>query len=82
MDGASRYAVGSCGYYFAKVVDRKTVRGKEVIVLNGGINHMARPALTGQFFPCELVSQVNGESNREKKQSYQIHGLYVQHSIT
>ena len=50
-----RFAVGECGYYFSKIIDRKTVRGKEILVLNGGINHIARPALVNQFFPCHSL---------------------------
>ena len=64
-----RYAVGECGHYLAKVIDVKTVRGKQLIVLNGGINHLARPALTNQFFPCELLRESNLPTS-----SYQVHG--------
>lgn len=52
-----RYTVAEIGTYFSKVIDRKTVRGREILVLEGGINHLARPALTGQPFPCEVMRQ-------------------------
>ena len=64
-----RYAVGECGHYLAQVVDVKEVRGKNIIVLNGGINHIARPALTEQPFPCTLLRETNID-----KKHYQIHG--------
>lgn len=64
-----RYSVGSCGRYFAQVIDRKHVRGTEILVLNGGINHIARPALTGQAFPCHLWRQ-----SEQPGLKYQVHG--------
>ena len=54
-----RYCIGHFGYYLTKVTDRKTVRGQEILVLDGGINHLARPALTGNQFPCELLRDSN-----------------------
>lgn len=48
-----RYSIGKFGSYFTKIVDIKSVRGKEIIVTEGGINHIARPALVGEAFPCE-----------------------------
>ena len=64
-----RFAVGECGYYLAKIVDVKEVRSKNLIVLNGGINHLARPALTKQAFPCELLRKSTSE-----KIEFQVHG--------
>jgi diaminopimelate decarboxylase len=43
-----RFLVGSAGAYVARVVDRKTVDGREVVILDGGIHHLLRPALVGQ----------------------------------
>lgn len=34
-----RYLVGECGLYLARVVDKKASRGKQYLVLNGGMNH-------------------------------------------
>lgn len=48
-----RYSVGDCGTYFTKIVDVKSVRSKKLIIIESGINHLARPALTSQAFPCE-----------------------------
>lgn len=64
-----RYAVGSSGHYMTKVVDKKVVRGKNILVLDGGINHIARPALVHQGFPCELFRESSAPAT-----SYQIHG--------
>ncbi|HVL52966.1 MAG TPA: alanine racemase [Vitreimonas sp.] len=43
-----RFLVGSAGAYLTRVVDRKAVDGREVVILDGGIHHLLRPALTGQ----------------------------------
>lgn len=64
-----RYTVGSCGKYFTKIVDIKNVRGKNIVVTEGGINHIARPALTGESFPCFAF-----ENSSEEKIEYQVHG--------
>jgi len=64
-----RYMVGQYGYYLSKVIDRKHVRGKDLLVLQGGINHMARPTLTNQTFPCEML-----RSSRSELSEFQIHG--------
>lgn len=52
-----RYSVGECGYYFTKVVDVKSVRSKKLAIVEGGINHLARPALTSQSFPCDAFNK-------------------------
>lgn len=64
-----RYAVGTCGFYLSQVIDKKHVRGKEILVLDGGINHIARPALTDQSFPAQLLRESN-----ETKRTYNVHG--------
>ncbi len=43
-----RYLVGPAGAYVARVVDRKMMGGRDVVVLDGGIHHLLRPALVGQ----------------------------------
>lgn len=64
-----RYAIGPFGYYLTRVIDRKNVRGKELLVLEGGINHLVRPAITKEPFPADLYRQ--GSSNRSE---FQVHG--------
>ena len=43
-----RFLVGPAGAYLARVVDRKTVHGTVVVILDGGVHHVLRPALVGQ----------------------------------
>jgi diaminopimelate decarboxylase len=43
-----RFLVGPAGAYVARVVERKSVGGREVVILDGGIHHVLRPALVGQ----------------------------------
>ena len=43
-----RFLVGPAGAYVARVVDRKTVDGSIVVILDGGVHHVLRPALVGQ----------------------------------
>lgn len=43
-----RFLVGQAGAYVARVVDRKTVDGTVVAILDGGVHHVLRPALVGQ----------------------------------
>ena len=43
-----RFLVGPAGAYVARVVDRKTVGGAAVVILDGGVHHLLRPALVGQ----------------------------------
>ena len=43
-----RFLVGPSGAYLARVVDRKTVGGSVVAILDGGVHHLLRPALVGQ----------------------------------
>jgi diaminopimelate decarboxylase len=43
-----RFLVGPAGAYVARVVDRKTVDESIVVILDGGVHHVLRPALVGQ----------------------------------
>ena len=43
-----RFLVGPAGAYLARVVDRKSVDGAVVVILDGGVHHVLRPALVGQ----------------------------------
>jgi diaminopimelate decarboxylase len=64
-----RYTVGECGYYFTKILDRKKVRGQNILVTDGGMNHIARKALTDQPFPCSLFRKSTAMNT-----SFQVHG--------
>lgn len=50
-----RYLVGPAGRYLTRVIDRKVVDGEIVIVLDGGIHHLLRPALVGQPHAVEVA---------------------------
>jgi diaminopimelate decarboxylase len=43
-----RFLVGPAGAYVVRVVDRKAVGGQHVVIVDGGIHHVLRPALVGQ----------------------------------
>jgi diaminopimelate decarboxylase len=43
-----RFLVAQAGAYVARVVDRKSVDGSTVVILDGGVHHVLRPALVGQ----------------------------------
>jgi diaminopimelate decarboxylase len=51
-----RLLVGPAGAYLARVVDRKTVEGSTVVILDGGVHHVLRPALVGQEHRLRAVS--------------------------
>ena len=54
-----RWLSGPTGVYAARVVRTKVSRGERFVMLEGGINHLLRPLLTGQSFPTLAVR--NGE---------------------
>lgn len=47
-----RWIAGPCGVYLARVARTKSSRGEAFAILEGGINHLLRPLLTGQAFPA------------------------------
>jgi len=52
-----RFLAGPCGLYLARVVRLKESRGTRFAILEGGINHLIRPLLTGQPFPVKAVGK-------------------------
>lgn len=64
-----RYLAGPCGSYVTTIADRKNVRGKELLLTEGGAHHLVRPALVGQSFPAALLRQ-SAAALRE----FQVHG--------
>ena len=56
-----RFLAGPCGVYLARVVRVKESRGTRFAILEGGINHLLRPLLTGQPFPVKAVGKAAGE---------------------
>ena len=64
-----RFSIARFGSYLTKIIDVKTVRGKNLIITEGGINHMARPALVNEAFPCEAFMTTGAETKR-----FAVHG--------
>lgn len=56
-----RFLAGPCGVYLARVVRLKASRGTRFAILEGGINHLLRPLLTGQAFPVRAVGKGEGK---------------------
>lgn len=54
-----RYAVGPFGTYITQVEERKTVRGKNLLLCRGGSHHLVRPALVGESFPAQVVGRTS-----------------------
>ncbi|CAG7589715.1 MAG: hypothetical protein AB8V23_05170 [Candidatus Midichloria sp.] len=52
-----RYLRGPCGIYVTSVVDCKKRLMEKILVLDGGINHIARPALVNESFPLYLLHE-------------------------
>ena len=50
-----RFLAAQCGVYLCRVVRVKESRGVRFIILEGGVNHLLRPLLTGQPFPVRVV---------------------------
>jgi len=55
-----RFLAGPCGLYLARVVRLKESRGTCFAILEGGINHLIRPLLTGEPFPVKAVGKGTG----------------------
>lgn len=58
-----RYLAAACGVYLARVVRVKASRGQRFVLLEGGVNHLLRPLLTGEPFPVKAVGK-DGPANR------------------
>lgn len=52
-----RFLAAPCGVYLARVVRLKESRGARFAILEGGINHLLRPLLTGEPFPVKAVGR-------------------------
>jgi diaminopimelate decarboxylase len=68
-----RFAVAECGYYVVPVVDRKMNFGQEQLVLAAGINHLLRPAITGQPFPVQILRE-GFSAEKSTMLAFDIHG--------
>ena len=52
-----RYLAAACGVYLVRVIRMKESRGTRFAILEGGVNHLLRPLLTGQPFPVKAVGK-------------------------
>lgn len=50
-----RFLAAPCGVYLTRVTRVKASRGVRFAILEGGVNHLLRPLLTGQPFPTRTV---------------------------
>lgn len=50
-----RFAIGEYGYYVCPVVESKLNSGQNQLIMAGGVNHLMRPAISGQAFPASLL---------------------------
>ena len=57
-----RFLVGAAGAYLAQVVDTKSVDGRHIAILDGGVHHVLRPALVGQEHRVRLLSPATRRS--------------------
>ena len=64
-----RFLVGPCGFYLTKALDRKSVFEREILVTEGGINHLLRPLLTKQSFPASLIRKSSSQNR-----NFHVHG--------
>jgi diaminopimelate decarboxylase len=55
-----RFLAGPCGVYLARVIRVKESRGTRFAILEGGINHLLRPLLTGEPFPVRALDKGEG----------------------
>jgi len=77
---SGRYLIGSAGYYIADIVDIKERANKNIIVINGGINHMlflsSAFRIRGKQIPIGYIRKNKKCSKREvsAKKIYEIGG--------
>jgi diaminopimelate decarboxylase len=58
---SGRYLSAESGTYITEVIDIKESRGKEFVLVKGGINHLLRPALINQNHYIETFHESNNE---------------------
>jgi len=68
-----RFISGFAGIYLTKVLYKKISRGKNVLITEGGINHLLRPALIKQAFPIVNLTAIKEKRSGINK-TYKICG--------
>lgn len=62
-----RYLSGRAGLYLVKVLYTKNSRGTDILLTDGGIHHLLRPALIGQSHPAiNLTALLDGRCEKKK----------------
>lgn len=69
-----RFLVGPAGAYLSRVVDRKTIDGSIVVILDGGVHHVLRPALVGQEHRVRAIGTHPGRSPNGRLQPVTVAG--------
>jgi diaminopimelate decarboxylase len=64
-----RFLTGPMGSFYTQVIDKKLCRGKNILVIESGLNHMARPGVIGQGFPGKCF-----HPHETTTKKYQVHG--------
>ncbi len=59
-----RFLVGAAGAYVARVVDRKSMDGRPVVILDGGIHHVLRPVLVGREQRIAVLGAAGGSGRQ------------------
>lgn len=67
-----RFLSGHSGIYLTKVLYTKSSRGKDILLVDGGIHHLLRPALIGT--PHLLINLTAYYENRLNKKPYTVAG--------
>ncbi len=67
-----RFLSGHSGIYLTKVLYTKSSRGKDILLIDGGIHHLLRPALIGT--PHPLINLTAYYENRLNKKPYMVAG--------
>jgi diaminopimelate decarboxylase len=62
-----RFLVGAAGAYVARVVDRKSVGTSTMVILDGGIHNVLRPALVGQEHRLEVLAPSTGRQEEQAR---------------
>ncbi len=58
-----RFIVGPAGAYLTRVLERKEVGGHHVVIVDGGIHHVLRPALVGQEHRVRVLTGAAASSS-------------------
>ncbi len=61
-----RFLAAPMGVYLARVIRIKESRGTHFAILEGGINHLLRPLLTGEPFPVHAVPKASSLNRKSK----------------